>query len=59
MIIIFNKNRYTVSIIKQTDAYYWCLKPYNNFKFLTKSKLKGNLDMILLAIKENEEFYNK
>lgn len=59
LIILFNQKKYTVSIIIENDVYYWYLVPYNNSYFITKSKLVGNLDMILLAIKEDFEMYNK
>ena len=59
IVVTTHNNIYTVGIIIENDSYYWYLEPYNNSYFLSKSALKGNFDMILLAIKENEELYTK
>ena len=59
IIVITSNNTYTIGIIIEQGEYYWYLVPYNNSYFLSKSTLKGNFDMMLLAIKENEEFYTK
>lgn len=58
--VITHKNKYTIGITKEKKRFYWILRPYNGSYFKTEAELgKGNLEIVLFAIKENEELYSK
>ena len=58
--IIYKDQRYTVKVVEEDGSFYWHLKPYNNSYYRTIIDSTGNhFDMVLFAIKENEELYGK
>lgn len=57
LIITYRNKEYIVSIIKENDQYYWQLIPYNKASFITN--IDNGLEIVLFAIKENEELYIK
>lgn len=59
LIIKYKRKKYDVSIIKNTDDYYWFLEPYNNSYFTTKLSSINSFEMVMLAIKEDVELYTK
>lgn len=49
---------YNIGIINRNSQLYWILKPYNNSYFETKCNPNDkSFDLVLFAIKENEELY--
>lgn len=58
--VTYKNKKYVITITKINNHFYWHLSPYNNSYFETKiDRTKCNLDYVFLAIKENEEFFNK
>ena len=47
---------YFVNIIDDNNTLHWNLKPYNSSNYTTN--YDNGLDIVLFAIKENEEYYN-
>lgn len=52
-----NSKDYFINIIEDNNTLYWKLQPYNNSNYTTD--YDNGLDIVLFAIKENEEYYNK
>ena len=58
LIIYKNNHKYIVTITNHDQRYFWHLEPYHNSYYETFADIeKGNLDIVLFAIKENEELY--
>jgi len=53
--IEYNGSTYEVKIIENESSYYWYLKPYNNSFFTTNVKNPKSFEIVLFAIKKNEE----
>lgn len=57
LLITYRSKEYVVNLIDKDDQLYWHLVPYNNSFFETN--IDNGLDIILFAIKENEDLYSK
>lgn len=57
LIINHNNIDYTVKIIEENNNLYWYLEPYNDTYFTTL--YENGFDMVLFAIKENENLYRE
>lgn len=58
LVISYNKRTYKVKIINKDNNYYWYLEPYNSSCFMTNYYNPSSFDMVLFAIKENDELYS-
>lgn len=56
LIITYKNKQYVVTIICENGKFCWQLIPYNRKKFVTS--INNSLEMVLLAIKENDELYS-
>lgn len=59
LIVYYKSKIYNIHIEKENDDFYWILSPYNKSYFKTKIDMEtSNFDILIFAIKENEELYN-
>lgn len=57
LFIKYNNSTYIAKIILNDGSLYWQLEPYNNSVFTTKFESEESFDLVLFAIKENDELY--
>lgn len=57
LIITYLKKQYVVTLVNKDGQFYWHLVPYNKSFFETS--IDNGLSIVLFAIKENEELYEK
>jgi len=55
--INYNNSTYIAKIILNDGSLYWQLEPYNNSLFTTKYESEESFNLVLFAIKENDELY--
>lgn len=57
LLITYRDSTYITKIVEIDSSTYWHLEPYNNSIFTTKLDNPNSFEIVLFAIKENEELY--
>lgn len=55
--ITYKQKQYVITLVNKDEQFYWHLVPYNNSFYETA--IDNGLTIVLFAIKENEELYEK